>query len=95
MATYIILTQFYESALEEPQELKELGENVSSRIEEECPDVEWKESYVTTGAYDVLDVVEADDPQQVMRAALIIRSLGHAHTETMQASEWHDFLDTL
>jgi uncharacterized protein with GYD domain len=95
MAHYIILTQFNEGALDEPQQLKNLGDEVSARIKEECPDLEWKESYVTTGSYDVVDLVKSDDPQQVMRAALIIRTLGHAHTETMQASEWKDFLDAL
>ena len=95
MATYLILTQFYEEALETPEELKSLGKKVSTRIKKECPDVEWKQSYVTMGSYDVVDLVESDDPDQVMRAALIIRTLGRAHTETMQASEWQGFLDAL
>lgn len=95
MATYIILTQFYEDSLEDPQELKALGEEVSTRIGEECPDIDWKESYVTMGTYDVVDLVEADDPEQVMKAALIIRTFGRAHTETMLASGWRGFLDSL
>lgn len=55
----------------------------------------WKQSFVTLGRFDVVDIVESRDPQQVARAALLIRGYGHATTETMPATPWEDFLDSL
>jgi uncharacterized protein with GYD domain len=47
------------------------------------------------GRFDVVDIVEADDPKQIEKAAMLIRSYGHATTETMPATPWRDFLNTL
>jgi len=91
MATYVILSRLGESAVSEPDGFNELAEQVSDRIKRDCPDVEWKESYATLGRFDVVDIVEAEDPRQVERAAMIIRSVGHAQTETMLATPWKDF----
>ena len=44
------------------------------------------------GRFDVVDIVEADSPAEVERAAMIIRAYGHARTETLQATPWKDFL---
>jgi uncharacterized protein with GYD domain len=43
----------------------------------------------------VIDVVEADNPADIEKAAMIIRSYGHATTETMHATPWKDFLKSL
>jgi len=45
--------------------------------------------------FDVVDIVESKDPEQVARAALLIRGYGHATTETLLATEWKDFLGSL
>ena len=50
--------------------LKKIAETVSAKIKSECPDVKWKESYSTMGRYDVVDIIESDDPKQVMKAAI-------------------------
>jgi len=47
------------------------------------------------GRYDVIDIIESDDLEQVQKAARIIRSYGHSATETMVATPWHDFLERL
>jgi uncharacterized protein with GYD domain len=47
------------------------------------------------GRFDVVDVVDARDPQEVERAAMIIRALGHATTETLTATPWDEFLKAL
>jgi uncharacterized protein with GYD domain len=47
------------------------------------------------GRFDVVDIVEASDPREVERAALIIRAYGHATTETMPATPWSTFIDQL
>ena len=91
MATYIILSRLSESAVSDPNEFDALATKVSERIKQDCPDVKWKDSYATLGRFDVVDIVESDDPKQVERAAMIIRSYGHATTETMQATPWEEF----
>ena len=55
----------------------------------------WKASYATLGRFDVLDIVEADDPKQVERASMVIRSVGRSVTETMAATPWNEFISSL
>ena len=95
MATYIILSRFSPEAFKDPKEFKELAGVVSTKIKIECPGIKWKDSYATLGRFDVVDVVEADDPKQIEKAAMIIRGYGHSTTETLQGTPWEEFLDSL
>ena len=95
MATYVILSRFSPEAFREPKEFKKLADAVSSKIKKECKRTTWKQSFATLGRFDVVDIVEADDPEEVQRAAMIIRSYGHSVTETLQATPWKDFLSSL
>jgi uncharacterized protein with GYD domain len=95
MAIYIILSQLSHDAVRDPKEFAKVADDVAARIKKQCPKVEWKHSWATLGRYDVVDVVESDDLAQVERAALIIRAHGHAHTQTMVATPWKDFLAKL
>lgn len=95
MATYIILSRLSPEAVRDPRDFKKLAEKVSEKIKSECPGVDWKSSFGTMGRFDVVDIVEADDPKQIEKAAMLIRSYGHATTETMPATPWKDFLNTL
>ena len=72
-----------------------MAQAVSETIKRECPGVTWKDSYATLGRFDVVDVVEAEDPKEVERASVIIRCVGHSITETMAATPWKDFIDSL
>ena len=92
MAPYMILSKLCARAVEDPAELRRLADTVSRRIKSDCPDVKWKDSYALMGGYDVVDIVEADSPGEVEKAAMIIRAYGHATTETMHATPWKDFL---
>lgn len=92
MATYIILSRVSPEAFSDPFEFKKIAENVASKISLECPEVRWKESYAVNGRFDVIDIIESDDPKQVTKAALIIRSYGHSTTETLEATPWEDFI---
>jgi len=40
----------------------------------------------------VVDIVEADDPKEVEKAAMIIRGYGHSTTETLEGTPWEEFL---
>ncbi|MFW6120783.1 MAG: GYD domain-containing protein [Petrotogales bacterium] len=95
MVTYVILSKFTPDAFEDPKDFKKLAETVSTKIKEECPDVKWKNSYATMGRYDVVDIVESDNPEQVEKAAMIIHGYGCSKTETLAASPWDKFLDAL
>jgi uncharacterized protein with GYD domain len=95
MATYVILSKIGESAFHDPEEFVKVAKTVSDKIKTDCPDVLWKESYFTTGRFDVVDVVEAPDITSIERAAMIIRGYGHSVTETLVATPWKQFIDTL
>ncbi len=95
MTTYVILSRFSPEAFREPKEFRKLAKAVSSKIKKDCPGVHWKQSFATLGRFDVVDVVEAADPKQIEKAAMIIRSYGHSSTETLVATPWKEFLDTL
>ena len=95
MATYIILSRVSPDALSDPKNFQQLAKKVSEKIKSECPDIKWKESFVTMGRFDVVDIVESDDYYQVEKAAMIIRGYGHSMTETMMATPWKEFLSRL
>ena len=92
MATYVILSRFSPEAFADPNDVRKLAATVSQKIKEQCPAVRWKESYATTGQFDVVDIVESDDSKQIVRAALLIRAYGHSTTETLVATPWKEFL---
>ena len=95
MATYIILSRFSPEAFKEPGEFKKIAEAVSAKIKSECSGVRWKDSYATLGRFDAVDVLEANDPKQIEKAAMIIRAYGHSTTETLVATPWKEFLASL
>lgn len=95
MGTYVILSRFSPEAFRDTKDFKQLAAEVSEKIKTECPGVVWKESFATLGRFDVVDVIESDDPKQIEKAAMIIRASGHSTTETLSATPWKEFLETL
>jgi len=95
MPSYVILTRLSPRAFSDPAQLVELADRVSSEIKRQCPAVRWKDSYATQGRFDVVDLVDSDDPLQAEKAAMIIRAYGHASTETLSATPWKQFIDGL
>lgn len=92
MSTYIILSRVSPEAFSDPFEFKKMADTVATKIGKECPDIRWRESYAVNGRFDVIDIIESDDPKQVTKAAMIIRAYGHSTTETMEATPWEDFI---
>ena len=82
-------------AVKDPKNFKDLAKTVSETIKQQCPGVIWKDSYATLGRFDVVDIVEAAKPEEVQKAAMIIRSYGHSSTETLVATPWKDFVSAL
>ena len=95
MATYVILSRMSPEGFRDPKDFKKLADTVSAKIKSDCPGVRWKDSYATMGRFDVVDIVEADDPKQVEKAAMVIRAYGHSSTETLPATPWKEFLGML
>ncbi len=95
MATYVMLSRVSPQVLEDTKDLKQLAKRVSDKVKAECPGVVWKESYATLGRFDVVDIIESDDPKQIARAAMILRTSGHEATETLLATPWKEFLADL
>ena len=95
MLTYVILSRISPEAFQDPRDFKQLAEVVRTMIRSDCPGVVWKDSYATLGRFDVVDIVESDDPKQVEKAAMVIRAYGHSTTETLAATPWKEFLANL
>lgn len=92
MTTYVMLTRLSPEALTRPQAVQELNRQVEDRIRKECPQVKWLGNYAVLGPCDYLDIFEAPDPETATRLALLVRSFGHATTETWVATPWERFL---
>jgi uncharacterized protein with GYD domain len=92
MATYVILSKLSPESVRDLKGFRKLSETVSQKIKSDCPGVRWKDSYALMGRFDVVDVVDADSPAAVEKAAMIIRAYGHATTETMHATPWKEFV---
>jgi len=91
MATYVLLTKIEPEALKDPKSLEDLSRQVIDKINQQCPEAKWIGSYATLGPYDFLDIFEAPDQATATKVALIVRSFGHATTETWSATPWEDF----
>ena len=92
MATYVMLSRFSPEAFRDPKEFLAIAQKVTTELNRRCPDVMWKSSHATLGRFDVVDIVESEDPRQLELACMIIRGHGHSITETLQATPWKDFL---
>jgi len=91
MATYVLLTKISPESMSSPQRLKKLEEEVKEHITRSCPQVKWLANYAVLGPYDYLDIFEAPDEVTASKVATIVRSFGHATTETWGAIPWGRF----
>ncbi len=95
MPEYVILSRLSPEAFQDLGGFKQLAHEVTSRLKADCPGVVWKGSYATLGRFDLIDIVEAEDSKQVEKAAMIIRAYGHSTTETLPATPWKEFVNSL
>jgi uncharacterized protein with GYD domain len=93
MPTYIMLSRVSPDAVKDPKSLAELGKRVIDKLEAECPEVKWVGNYSVLGPYDYVDIFEAPDNEIASKVAVIVRSFGHATTETWPATPWDRFKD--
>lgn len=93
MVTYVMLTRLSPQALTRPESVAELNREVEDKIKEECSGVRWFANYAVLGPCDYLDIFEAPDSDTATKVALLVRSFGHATTETWVATQWDRFLN--
>ncbi len=93
MPTFIMLTRLNTDAVRSPRSLEQLERDVMKRIREECPGVEWLNSYAVLGPCDYLDIFIADDIETAAKVSALLRTFGHAQTEIWTAMEWDHFKD--
>lgn len=91
MTTYVMQTRLSPEAMTRPESVAELNKKVEEHIKRDCPEVRWIANYAVLGACDYLDIFEAPDPEIATKVALIVRSFGHATTETWLATPWDRF----
>lgn len=91
MPSFAMLTRLSPEALTKPTAVTHLNRNVEDRIKAECPAVKWLANYSVLGPCDYLDLFEAPDNETATKVALIVRSFGHATTETWVATPWARF----
>lgn len=93
MPTYVMLTKLSPEALTRPGAVTELNKQVEDRVRRECPAVKWIGNYAVLGPCDYLDIFEAPDADTATKTALLVRSFGHASTETWVATPWDRFVE--
>jgi uncharacterized protein with GYD domain len=93
MATYAMLTRLSPESLTKPGAVVELNRQVEERIKKECPGVKWLANYAVLGPHDYLDIFEAPDNETATKVVLLVRSFGHAATETWVVTPWDRFAE--
>jgi uncharacterized protein with GYD domain len=91
MVTYVMLTRLTPETVKSPADLKDLEQTVADRVRKDCPQVKWLANYAILGPYDYLDIFEAPDEETAAKVVMIVRSFGHASTETWTALPWERF----
>jgi uncharacterized protein with GYD domain len=91
MMTFVMLTRLSADAVRSPSALEDLEKAAMERIRSECPQVKWLHTLAVLGPYDYVDIFQAPDVDTAMRVGVIIRTFGHATTETMVGTDWQRF----
>ncbi|CAO3425312.1 GYD domain-containing protein [Azospirillum endophyticum] len=89
MATFIMLTRLIHGTKVPPKSPDKVRQQLAEQIGQNCPDVEWRNSFAVLGPYDFLDIFAAPGIDAAMRVAATVRATGYAHTEIWGATELH------
>jgi GYD domain len=77
-----MLTRLPPEALAHPESVVDLNRQMEDHLKRESPEVTWLANYAVLGPYDYLDSFEAPAVDTATKVALLVRSFGHANTET-------------
>lgn len=92
MGTFVMLTWLSPEALSNPASFAELNAKVEEHVRQNLPEVKWVANYAIMGACDYLDIFEAPDVETAQKLSVLIRSFGHATTQTWVANPWDRFV---
>ena len=95
MQTFVMLTRLTPEAVRSPRALEELERRVTQHVRDACPHVEWIGSYAVLGPYDYVDIFRAPNLDTATKVSAIVRTYGHAQTETWAATEWDHFKEVV
>jgi uncharacterized protein with GYD domain len=95
MTLFIAATTLSPNAVTSPGQYEELEKEVVDKIRRDCRQVNWKANYALMGPFDYIDVFEAPDVEEAMKAAAILRSRGHARVEVWPAKDWRRFKELM
>ncbi len=93
MATFIMLTRVSPEAVRSFSDYQALEKEIAAKLKEQVPEAKWVGSYAVLGPCDYVDIFEAPDELTATKVALIVRSFGHASTETWLATPWDRFVE--
>jgi uncharacterized protein with GYD domain len=95
MGTYMVLTRVAPEAVKTPGRREELCREIEARIKDRELPIRWIANYAVTGRFDYVDIFEAPDEATAMQLSAILRSYGHATTETWSAIPWKEFVKVI
>jgi uncharacterized protein with GYD domain len=91
----MVLTRVSPQAVKTPERREELCCDVEAHIKDRQLPIQWVANYAVTGRFDYLDIFEAPDDVTAMQLSAILRSYGHATTETWSAIPWKEFVKVI
>jgi uncharacterized protein with GYD domain len=86
--TFVLLTRVANEEVNPANAFLEKEKAVKEKVQECCPGVTWAGSYAMMGAWNYLDIFEAQDATEAMKVAAVVRYYGDAHVELWPAVAW-------
>ncbi len=74
------------------QTLQELDRRLQAKMAALAPEVEFKAAYAVLGPYDLLYLLDAPNEREALKASLVLRTVGHGHTELWPVVRLGEFL---
>ncbi|NIR59869.1 MAG: GYD domain-containing protein, partial [Gammaproteobacteria bacterium] len=70
MRYFVMVTRMASEAVTSPQALEDLEKQAMAKVREQCPDVEWVQSFAVLGPYDYVDVFRAPDIETAQKVSV-------------------------
>jgi uncharacterized protein with GYD domain len=87
------MTKLGPDLTKEMKHRREIGREWRKRVRELCPSVKFIAHYALLGAYDFLDIFEADNEEDATLVSLVSRSAGAVIAESWTAIPYAKFLE--
>jgi len=95
MPTFVLMTKLAPGAVQDAEGRRAGGRAWLDKVHKLAPDVKFVAHYAIFGAYDFMDIYEADGVESAQKVALVSRSDGAVSVETWQALPYEQFLGML